>query len=91
MAQGSPSDVFLQAALALGPALARDVIARSRLDGPAADLALKELLDNGQFIDLEDVLIAASQWSALNETVGNSLVVYHQTYPLRRGMPREAE
>ena len=89
MAQGSPSDVFLQAALALGPALARDVIARSRLDGPAADLALKELLDNGQLIDLEDVLIAASQWSALNENVGNSLVVYHQTYPLRRGMPRE--
>ena len=89
MAQGSPTDVFLQAALALGPALARDVVTRSRLDGPAADLASKELLDGGQLIGLEDVLIATSQWSALKDSVVASLDAYHQTYPLRRGMPRE--
>ena len=89
MAQGSPADVLLQAALALGPALARDVITRSRLEGPAADLALKELLESGQLIGLEDVLIAASQWSALKDSVVATLVAYHQSYPLRRGMPRE--
>ena len=89
MAQGSPADVLLQAALALGPALTKDVITRSRLDGPAADLALKELLDTGQLIILEDVLISASHWSALKDSVGAALVAYHQSYPLRRGMPRE--
>jgi selenocysteine-specific elongation factor len=89
MAQGSPADVLLQAALALGPALARDVITRSRLNEPAADLALKELLESGQLIGLEDVLVAASQWSALKDSVVTTLAGYHQTYPLRRGMPRE--
>jgi selenocysteine-specific elongation factor len=89
LAQGSPTDVLLQAALALGPALSRDVIIRSRLDASAADLAVKNLLESGQLIGLEDVLVAASQWSALKEKVITALVVYHQTYPLRRGMPRE--
>ena len=89
MARGSPAEVLLQAALALGPALSRDVITRSRLEGPAADLALQELLDTGQIIRLEDVLIAAPHWSALKDSVVAALVVYHQTYPLRRGMPRE--
>jgi len=89
MAHGTPADVFLQAALALGPALVRDVITRSRLEGPSADLALKELQDNGQLIGLEDVLIAASQWSALKDSVVTTLIAYHQSYPLRRGMPRE--
>ena len=89
MAQGSPADVLLQAALALGPALARDVIIRSRLNGAAADLALKELLESGQLICLEDVLVADSQWSTLTDTVVTTLVAYHKSFPLRRGMPRE--
>ena len=89
MAQGSPAQVLLQACLALGPTLVKDVITRSRLDGPAAESALKELLGSGQLISLEDVVIVASQWAALKESVVTALAVYHETYPLRRGMPRE--
>jgi selenocysteine-specific elongation factor len=89
MAKGSPADVLLQAALALGPALIKDVITRSHLEGSVAESVLKELLDTAQLIGLEDVLVAASQWAALKETAVTTLVVYHQTYPLRRGMPRE--
>jgi selenocysteine-specific elongation factor len=89
MAQGSPADVLLQAALALGPAQAKDVITRSRLEQPAADSALKELMDSGQLISLEDVLVAASQWFVLKDSVVATLAAYHETYPLRRGMPRE--
>ncbi|MBI4732475.1 MAG: selenocysteine-specific translation elongation factor [Chloroflexi bacterium] len=96
MAQGSPAEVLLQAALALGPASAKDVSTRSRLDGPAAESALKELLDSSQLINLDDgpwtmdsVVLAASQFSALRETVVATLVAYHKIYPLRRGMPRE--
>ncbi len=89
MAQGTPADVLLQTALALGPALARDVITRSRLDASAADLALKELMDTGQLLSLEDVLVASSQWATLKDSVVTTLVAYHQSFPLRRGMPRE--
>ncbi len=89
MAQGSPADVLLQACLALGPASVKDVTARSRLDGPAAESALKELLDRGQLVGLEDIVVATSQWSTLKESVVATLVAYHGAYPLRRGMPRE--
>jgi selenocysteine-specific elongation factor len=65
------------------------VIARSRLNESVANLALKELLDDGRIVGLEDVLIAAAQWASLNETVIKTLDIYHQTYPLRHGMPRE--
>ena len=89
MAQGSPADVLLQACLALGPAPVKEVIARSRLEEPSAGSALQELFDTGQMILLEDVLIAASQWSALKESAAAALAAYHDTYPLRHGMPRE--
>jgi selenocysteine-specific elongation factor len=96
LSQDSPADVLLQASIALGPAPAKDVIARSRLETQVAEPALQKLLTTGQLVSLDDgpwtvdnVIIAASQWSALRETVVTTLVVYHQTYPLRRGMPRE--
>lgn len=89
MAQGSPAEVLLQAFLALGPASIKEAIARSRLEIPAAESALQVLLDTGQLILLEDVGIAAAHWSALKETIQSALADYHQTYPLRRGIPRE--
>jgi selenocysteine-specific elongation factor len=89
MAQGSPTEVLLQAALALGPAPVKAVITRSRLEGTAAESALKELVDTGQGLLLDDLLIAASQWILLKESVATALSAYHQAYPLRRGMPRE--
>ena len=89
LAQGSPAEVLLQAALALGPAPVKDVLARSRLEGPAAELALQELVDTGQGLLLDDLVIATPQWSLLKETAATALSVYHQAYPLRRGMPRE--
>lgn len=89
MTQGSPAEVLLQTSLNLGPALVKDVLARSRLDDPVAGVALQELLDNSQVILLEDVLMAVSQWSAIKESVVANLAAYHETYLLRRGMPRE--
>ena len=89
MARGSPAEVLLQASLALGPALVKDVIDRSRLDDSAALTALQELLAKSQLLLLEDVLMGAAQWSGLKESVTATLAAYHETYPLRRGMPRE--
>jgi selenocysteine-specific elongation factor len=96
MAQGSPADVLLQACLALGPAPVKEVIARSRLEAPAAESALVELLESGQLVKLDDgqwtmdsIVITASQWIELKKSVVATLVTYHGAYPLRRGMPRE--
>jgi selenocysteine-specific elongation factor len=89
LAQGSPSDVLLHACLALGPALKKDVIARSRLEETAFGSALQELLDTSQMIVLEDVLIASAQWIPLRESIIMALDSYHEAYPLRHGMPRE--
>jgi len=89
MAQGTPPDILLQAALALGPALSREVIFRSRLEPASAEVALQELITSGQLIGLEDVLIPASQWSALTESTIGVVTAYHQTFPLRQGIPRE--
>jgi selenocysteine-specific elongation factor len=96
MAQGSPAEVLQQAALALGPAPVKDVFTRSRLEGSTADLALKESLEIGQLIMLDDgpwtmdsVILASAQWTELKETIASALSVYHQAYPLRHGMPRE--
>jgi selenocysteine-specific elongation factor len=89
MAQGSPADVLMQACIALGPSPAKDVILRSRLEPGTADAAIQELLAAGQLINLEDILIAADQLSATRTAVSTALIAYHETYPLRRGMPRE--
>jgi selenocysteine-specific elongation factor len=89
MAQGSPAEVLLQTCLSLGPALLKEALVRSRLEERLAESALQELLHTGELTLLEDVVIAGSQWSSLEDSVVSTLVVYHQTYPLRRGMPRE--
>jgi selenocysteine-specific elongation factor len=89
LAQGTPAEVLLQACLALGPALVKDALARSRLQEPAAGKALQELLEGGMVIPLEDVVIAAPQWAELKNSVVAALAAYHQAYPLRHGMPRE--
>jgi selenocysteine-specific elongation factor len=50
---------------------------------------MQELLNSGQLIGLEDVVVAAPQWSTLQDSVVAALAAYHQAYPLRHGMPRE--
>ena len=89
MALGTPPDILLQAALALGPSLSRDVILRSRVEPAIAEAALQELIASGQLISLEDVIIPASQWPALTGSMIGAVTVYHQTFPLRQGIPRE--
>jgi len=86
---GSPADVLLQASIALGPALVKDVIVRSRLEPGAAAAALKELAASGQVVALEDLLVSGQRWAALRNQATEALTAFHQAYPLRRGMPRE--
>jgi selenocysteine-specific elongation factor len=89
MAQGSPAEVLLQASLALGMAPVKDVFFRSRLESSEAEFALRELIENGQCIQLENILITTTHWSQLKGAAVTELSAYHQSFPLRHGMPRE--
>jgi len=98
LAQGTPADVLLEAALALNAAGIREIVSRSRLDSINAESALQELLRAGSLITLEegtpsitsDLLVAAlPHWNTLRERTLQIVESYHKTYPLRRGIPRE--
>jgi selenocysteine-specific elongation factor len=98
LAAGSPADVLLQAALALNAAPAKEVVLRSRLEAEPAAQALRENLENGQLLQLEDghltitsdlLVISAPHWNALQDKTTQTVQAYHRSFPLRRGIPRE--
>ena len=98
LAQGSPADVLLEAALSLHASSLREVISRSRLEAAAAGQALQELLLNQSLVQLEEgeptiqsdlLVIALPHWNALRDKTLRTVEEHHTSYPLRRGMPRE--
>ncbi|GAB4505710.1 MAG: selenocysteine-specific translation elongation factor [Anaerolineales bacterium] len=98
LAAGSPADVLLEAALALGPAPIKDVVARSRLEAETAQVALKELLEAGSLLLLEageaaassdSLVIPVPHWNTLRDKTMDIVAAYHKDFPLRRGIPRE--
>lgn len=98
LAQGSPADILLEAALALGIAPIKEIVARSHLESEPAAQALQELLESGRLLTLEagpitpesDLLVLPlPRWNEIRQKALQIVTTYHQTYPLRRGIPRE--
>jgi selenocysteine-specific elongation factor len=98
LSQGTPAEVLFEAALSLNIASINEVIARSRLEDANAEIALKELLEAGSLIPLEEglptitgnqLIIALPHWNTLHEKILQTVESYHQHHPLRRGIPRE--
>ncbi|HWR65922.1 MAG TPA: selenocysteine-specific translation elongation factor [Bellilinea sp.] len=98
LTQGTPTEVLLQAALALGIAPLRDVVKRARLETNQAELALREALASGQLLVLEkdtptpnsDALaVHAAVWSTESSRAEREVANFHQANPLRVGIPRE--
>jgi selenocysteine-specific elongation factor len=98
LAQGSPADVLFEAALALHTAPIREIISRSRLEAASADAALKELIESGKLILLEDgevtstsdmLAVSLPHWTALHKQVMQIIQAHHENFPLRAGIPRE--
>jgi selenocysteine-specific elongation factor len=98
LAEGTPAEVLLEAALALNAAPIRDIVSHSRLASADAEQALQELLQTRSLVTLEegtpnidsDLLASAAQnWNALRDTILQIVESYHKSYPLRRGIPRE--
>jgi len=98
LAAGSPTDILLEAALALNAAPVKEVVTRSRLEAEPAAQALQELLENDQLLQLEDgnlttssdlLVITAPHWSTIRDKAIQIVEGYHKNYPLRGGIPRE--
>jgi selenocysteine-specific elongation factor len=95
---GSPADILFQAALAAGVAPVREIARQARLGSDQLELALKELVESGQLVQLEgskltpndDLFVSARpQWLLFHERVVGEIRGYHQAFPLRLGIPRE--
>jgi selenocysteine-specific elongation factor len=98
MAEGSPTDVLLEAALALNAAPAAEVVERSRLEAGQATSALEALLEDGRLMALEDkqvtatsdvLVVAASQWRGFASRALQIVSSYHAEFALRGGIQRE--
>jgi selenocysteine-specific elongation factor len=96
--QGSPSEILLEAALGSNIAGIGEIASRSRLETQIAQQALQELLNSGSLVQLEKgepttisdlLVIALPHWNALRDKAVQLINLYHKTYPLRRGIPRE--
>jgi len=98
LAQGSPSDVLLEAGLAVGIAPIKEIVARSRLEPANAETALVELLKSNSLILIEagtptpasDLLVVAlPHWNKLRDMTMQLIEEHHKNFRLRRGVPRE--
>jgi len=100
LSQGDPGDVLLQALAAAGSATYKELLGSAGLEKTTADAALAALIQGGQALKLEgkpveegfaadDLLIGRPQWEQLAERILQETGAYHQSHPLRRGLPRE--
>jgi selenocysteine-specific elongation factor len=95
---GTPDEVLLQAAAVLGVATAHEVAVKARISDADAGPALEKVLGESTLIALEegsvtpksDVLVVPKAlWESLTTRALQALEAYHQTHPLRLGVPRE--
>jgi len=98
LAQGSSSDVLLEAALAVGIAPIKEIVARSRLETANAETALAELLNTNSLILIEEgtptpasdlLVITLPHWNKLRDATLQLIEEHHKIFRLRRGIPRE--
>ena len=96
--QGTPSQVLAQSLISLGPISIRRAIQHSGLTPEAALQAIEELRAEGELKALEDGLLVPSSevlvmdgstWEGLQDRIEWELQSFHQSNPLRTGMPRE--
>jgi selenocysteine-specific elongation factor len=98
MRLGSPSDLMLQAGLALGIVSIKDMVGRARISEHQAQEAIQELILSGQLIVLEKGLPAVQSdllavvkpvWISENQRLLQEVQHFHAALPLKAGIPRE--
>lgn len=92
---GTPEDVLLQTALALGFTAPEEILQRSNLEAEAGKEALEALLALGDLVELgsppagQGIIAPRSAWEQLAERMLQETQAYHSANPLRKGMPRQ--
>ena len=95
---GSPEDIILQSSLSFGLASKKDIIIGSNLNHESAELALNSLLNNHKImvlngnqtsIDSNTLIASEEYWHQLTKNANDEIDAYHNSFPLRQGMPRE--
>lgn len=102
LAEGSSAEILLQILERRGPTSADDLLSDSRLDDDA-QTALAQLVDEdkamvlseekwrqGQGLGGAERIVTRRWWKTQTEYLEEELADYHQRFPLRKGMPREA-
>jgi selenocysteine-specific elongation factor len=88
---GTPDEILLQTAKKLGPSSVEKIIAASGMEIEQGKDVVATLINQGALVELDRkrLLLAADVVTQLTVKIKNSLMDYHQQYPLRTGMPRE--
>ena len=89
LSQGTPAELLLQALSRLEPIAPAGLLKQAGLDKGVAETAWQELVAQKQLVLLDQQAITYATWqnwlARLQKMVGD----YHQSYPLRLGIPRE--
>ena len=87
---GSPADLLYQASLTNGADLLQNLIRDARVEEADAQTAIDKLFDDGKLTELKTgYVMATPQWETLQSRAVNMVTGYHESFPLRRGVPRE--
>ncbi len=101
LAQGDPGDIIVHILIRRGPTPAREVLSAD-IPGDAPAEVLAQMLAEGRVIALGaqaniqnpatsgQLVVTRVWWTDLTERFSRLLSSYHQRYPLRAGMGREA-
>jgi selenocysteine-specific elongation factor len=95
---GTPEEILLQSMLATGIAPIGEVNSRSSLSADIAEQALRNLLESGQALLLDEnrnlkqpnaLVTSRSYWSQIENLIRVAISEYHRQFPRRQGIPRE--
>ncbi len=89
LAQGTPEERLLQTLQRLEPVAENQLLAAAGLDEGTAVSALHTLLESGQIMRLDTLLLSRATYQRLADALTGLLADYHRQYPLRMGLPRE--
>lgn len=100
LSRGTPADILLQALLSAGVGTLAEVIKRSNLSTEQITPAIAEVSSAGLMLNLsaddpqtlpvnQSLVISKTLWERLTQQLLGELQAYHQSHPLRLGMPRE--
>lgn len=89
LSQGTPAELLLQTLSRLEPIAPAGLFKQANLEPSTAEAAWQELLAQQQIVLLDQQALSYASWQnwlgRLQKMVGD----YHQSYPLRPGIPRE--